>query len=56
MASFRAQVGWKMPRMCESKSYHSISFLTRLEIQNLKKIEKNSKYKTIPLWVQFKPK
>ena len=29
---------------------------TRLEIQNFKKIEKNSKYKTIPLWLYFKSK
>ena len=26
MASFRAQIGWKRPRKCENKSYHSVSF------------------------------
>ena len=29
---------------------------TRLEIQNLKKMKKNSKYKTIPRWLNYKPK
>ena len=28
IASFRAKIGWKRPRKCENKSYHSVSFLT----------------------------
>ena len=27
MASVRAKIGWKWPRMSENKNYHSVSFV-----------------------------
>ena len=40
MASFRAQIGWKKPRMCENKSYNSVSFLQDLKYKISKKQKK----------------
>ena len=37
---FIAKIDWKRPRKTENKNYSSISFLTRLVIENSKKIEK----------------
>ena len=56
MGLFRAQIGWKRPRMCENKSYHSVSFIPDTKYKISKKQKKKSKYKTIPLWLHFKPK
>ena len=56
MGSFRAQIGWKRPRMCENKSYHSVAFLPDSKYKIEQKQKKNPKYKTIPLWLHFKPK
>ena len=56
MASFLAKLGWKRPRNSENKSYHSVSFLPDVKYKLSKKQGKNSKYKTIPLWLHFKPK
>ena len=39
MASFKAKIGWKMPRKREYKKYRSISFLPDAK----QKIPKNSK-------------
>ena len=56
MASFRAKIVWKRSRKSENKSYHSVSFLPDVKYKLSKKQGKNSKYKTIPLWLHFKPK
>ena len=45
MASFRAKLGWKMPRKSENKSYHSVSFQPDAKYKLSKKQGKNSKYK-----------
>ena len=37
---FIAKIDWKRPRKTKNKNYSSISFLTRLVIENSKKIEK----------------
>ena len=36
-ATFRAKIGWKRPRMCENKSYHSVSFLPDVKYKISKK-------------------
>ena len=54
MAYFPAKLGWKWPRKSENKSYHSVSFLPDAKYLISKKQKKNSKYKTIPLWLHFK--
>ena len=57
MASFQAEIGWKRVRKSENKKYHFISSLSRLVIENYKKIAKKlKKLKKIPLWLYFNPK
>ena len=56
MASFRARLGCKRPRKSENKSYHSVLFLPNAKYIISKKQLKNSNYKTIPLWLHFKPR
>ena len=36
-ATFRAKIGWKRLRMCENKSYHSVSFLPDEKYKTSKK-------------------
>ena len=56
MASFQADIGWKMMRKREHKNYRSVPFLP----MHKGKFQKNSKkIKNItkkPLWLHFKTK
>ena len=49
MTSFRAQISLKRLRMCENKSYHSVSFLPDLKYtkfqKNRKKIQNIKQYR-----------
>ena len=56
MSSFQAKIGWKRPRMCQNKSYHSVSLLPDSKYKISKKIEKKFKIQNNTVMATFEAK
>ena len=56
MASFRAKIGWKMPRKSENKNYHSIPFLSDAKKKTPKQIDKKFKKLKNTVMASFRAK